>query len=302
MIILLPAIQRARERSRATVCRSNLRQLGVAAHQFESVHHTFPGPGYVFRQLLPYLEQEALARRFDRLDDPSPRPFGAVPVLICPSDPFASAAENHTSYRMNMGTDYAWDRYDGLLCAPKRVDGKGFLRAAVTVQMVRDGLSNTALFSERLVQPPVAGTSPGPSFDRYAQRHEMRFLWWPRRTYPANARNRLGADCQLRSERITAAIPRSDRDRAFNASGAYYMHISGPNTFGCFHLGAADRGGLIAGGNDPGNASTPATSQHSTGVHVTFGDGAVRFVANQVDLNVWQALGTRAGGEAVSLF
>ena len=45
----------------------------------------------------------------------------------------------------------------------------------------------------------------------------------------------------------------------------------------------------------------PAASFHSGGVNVVFGDGSVRFVKDSVDFKAWQAAGTRAGGESLSL-
>ena len=102
--LLLPAVQQAREAARRTQCRNNLKQLGVALHNYHTAYNVFP-PGYVagaawpattngwsfYSQLLPYLDQSPL---FDKInfnlpvEDPANQPLVAVnlPALICPTD------------------------------------------------------------------------------------------------------------------------------------------------------------------------------------------------------------------------
>ena len=103
--ILLPAVQQAREAARRSTCKNNLKQLGLAMHNYHDVSNTFPPawgycngnfasncPSYAMR-LLPYLEQGAI---FDQID--WGQPFegsntvnvqvrtAAIPVFECPSD------------------------------------------------------------------------------------------------------------------------------------------------------------------------------------------------------------------------
>src|SRR3954468_1146308 len=107
--LLLPAIQAAREASRRSSCGNNLRQLGVALHNFESAHHHFPaGRGdpipsifSAFAYLLPFIEQTTLRDRI--LFDQPPATFNVgakiydgsanlsvatatVTTFLCPSD------------------------------------------------------------------------------------------------------------------------------------------------------------------------------------------------------------------------
>ena len=102
--LLLPAVQASREAARRSTCLSRLRQLGLAAHQFESMHHTFPvgclecdyrlprprrqWSWNVF--LLPHLEEAALATQVDPAAGYAAAEnrlaFGAIlPVFRCPS-------------------------------------------------------------------------------------------------------------------------------------------------------------------------------------------------------------------------
>src|SRR5262249_52376039 len=102
--LLLPAVQNAREAARRTQCRNNLKQLGVALHNYHTAHNVFP-PGYVagaawpattngwsfYSQLLPYLDQSPLYEKINfnlPVEDPANQPVVGVilPALICPTD------------------------------------------------------------------------------------------------------------------------------------------------------------------------------------------------------------------------
>jgi prepilin-type processing-associated H-X9-DG protein len=66
-----------------------------------------------------------------------------------------------------------------------------------------------------------------------------------------------------------------------------YLHVSPPNSRSC--------GFFIAL-----RAVMPPSSHHPGGVNVVFGDGSVKFIKDSINLPIWRALGTRAGGEVVS--
>src|SRR5207253_10106650 len=102
--LLLPAVQRVREAASAARCKNNLHQLGLALHAYHAAHGTFPPGGVEWRPpggssqrqlawgafLLPFLEQDALARRLDLslpFDHPANAPATAtvLPVFLCPS-------------------------------------------------------------------------------------------------------------------------------------------------------------------------------------------------------------------------
>ncbi len=121
--LLLPAVQQAREAARRTSCRNNLKQLGLALHNYEGTHKTFPMGGYAqpkslgpatipmagpsfFVGLLPYLDQQTLSGLFNTSvpgsGDPTALPPATtgpnallinnvkLPVLLCPSSPVPS--------------------------------------------------------------------------------------------------------------------------------------------------------------------------------------------------------------------
>ena len=106
--LLLPAVQQAREAARRTQCKNNIKQLGLALHNYHDVNLTFP-PGYVLQEggavgahnwdwsamILPYIEQSAL---FNTLDVGQTRPSQALnnPVQL------AAMVNPLTAFRLSL--------------------------------------------------------------------------------------------------------------------------------------------------------------------------------------------------------
>jgi prepilin-type N-terminal cleavage/methylation domain-containing protein len=77
--LLVPAVQKVRAAAARTECANNLKQIGLAAHQFYEIHETFPlasfiGNGSWLRQVLPFIDRD--------VDDPAT----IVPAFLCPAD------------------------------------------------------------------------------------------------------------------------------------------------------------------------------------------------------------------------
>ena len=106
MALILPAVQDARESSRRVTCRNNLRQVAQAASQFHASHKKFPDHIFHLRSLLPYLDQQALYEEVTKKDYSCANGLGAVPVLICPSDPDADVAKSHTYFTRETTTGF----------------------------------------------------------------------------------------------------------------------------------------------------------------------------------------------------
>ena len=81
IVLLLPAVQQAREAARRTSCRNNLKQIGLAIHNYHDAHRTFPPGGITIGgwqdslngstwsvAILPYLDQATLYRRYSFAD------------------------------------------------------------------------------------------------------------------------------------------------------------------------------------------------------------------------------------------
>ena len=160
--LLLPSVQQAREAARRSQCQNNLLQLGLALHDYHLAHRTFPpgsvnltGPadntrsGYKHGwgvQILPFLEEPALARAIDPnrgIFEQVQTDLGllAPSTFICPSSPLNFSSTGGRG-------SYAGCHHDQE--APIDVDQNGmlFLNSRVTLNDVEDGQQYTLLVSE----------------------------------------------------------------------------------------------------------------------------------------------------------
>jgi prepilin-type N-terminal cleavage/methylation domain-containing protein/prepilin-type processing-associated H-X9-DG protein len=295
MALLLPAVQQAREAARRTECKNNLKQIGLAIHNYESSHRAFP-PGrlnfpMVFSaqaQILPYLDGANLYNLINFSQRPN---FGVpstpmtqneiaartrVPMYLCPSD-----------FEQIPGNDFAPTNY--VACAGSGVgttasisagDGVMFSGSRIRFRDVTDGLSNTVCFGEHTLGKGGKPSSPGggPPGDP-----ELEVLELTGGTPTTDAACVPGAG--------TWSGLRGAKWMNGHYGDTMYNHYYPPNSrqFDC------------------GNAShnfglTAARSRHEGGVHVGLCDGSVRFVSENLNLATWRGLATRAGNEVLGEF
>lgn len=171
MALLLPAVQQAREASRQTHCKNNLKQIGAALHNYYEANQIFP-PGWIAAPaggggrnnyfawsalILPYLDQSRMFVRFDfDVDiDQTPNVELVNTVLSsfrCPSDTYAATYTSPTT-----GVEYSVSNYPGvsgaLLCA---VYGNGIFRlnSDTRDRDITDGMSYTLAVGERGGEQP----------------------------------------------------------------------------------------------------------------------------------------------------
>jgi prepilin-type N-terminal cleavage/methylation domain-containing protein/prepilin-type processing-associated H-X9-DG protein len=176
--LLLPAVQAAREAARRTSCLNNVTQLGLALHNFEFHFEKLP-PGVVNEEgpvrneakgtqvswivkVLPYLEQNVLAKRFNQTegayaDVNAPVRAAQIRVLQCASDGVPMMNQAGTIAR----SSYAGCHHDSE--APIDKDNRGllFLNSQVRHSQIFDGSSSTLLIGEMLETPDGLGWVSG---------------------------------------------------------------------------------------------------------------------------------------------
>ncbi len=302
--LLLPAVQKVREASFRSKCANNLRQLGIALHNYHDVKKGFPGnhrPAGLksvrerwFTKLLPYLEQDNLYRAYDpttNWDSPTNLPVTSIPlsIALCPSTPNPNRQDfdeaNGFTNPIVAVTDYAqvyglWPTYltangitqpnpAGVLT---KTDGQ-----IISIADITDGTSNTIHVVESAGKPFVYQN--GVVLNQNVFADQVLGGGWCR---PATDIWIIGF-----------------ADKAGTTpSGPWAINAS--NGLDCFAQYPAQ---VPAGAPTGTDGTGQIYSFHTTGTNVLMADGSVRFIdgdpVNGVSPTVLAALITRAGGETL---
>jgi prepilin-type N-terminal cleavage/methylation domain-containing protein/prepilin-type processing-associated H-X9-DG protein len=308
--LLLPAVQMAREAARRIQSTNNLKQIGLAMHNYESSIGSFPGFGqstaFAFSPLariLPYLEQENLV---NLVNFQVPIYTGSGPNIrlnpvhstaanfvingyLCPSD------GGNPLFKNILGGDSAGTNY--ALCTGSGTDlwyhvelptnGMFWYGSAVTMGQISDGTSNTMLASQIRMGDGTNATGPRPTDGRrqYAQNGALS---------PALPGLSQGGQ-QIRNPDLaamTSSISSWRGDRGYS----WLVGRLVSNGFSAYLPPNSQIPDLAA----HGRGWHAARSFHPGGVQVLLADGSVRFVKDTVNLESWRALATRNGGEVIS--
>ncbi|MCA9089831.1 MAG: DUF1559 domain-containing protein [Planctomycetaceae bacterium] len=294
--LLLPAVQQAREAARRSQCKNNLKQFGLALHNYNDTHSVFPmgltydtahsdwwsytGVGWGAR-ILPFIDQAPLFNKIDfNKQQPGFQNTAASSVELsifrCPSDPGQRVSSSYgpTSYIVCSGSSASQAAWGGGGTGANTGRSVMYANSKTDFRDITDGTSNTMVLSECLV----------------GKRHESS------QTYD----NTLLLTCGENKVYTGTDLSESGSYRGaswftmYNDRGgsfAYTTHFP-PN--GLRNINSCSRS-LSAYNAD-------AQSQHVGGAHVLMGDGAVRFVSENIHLPTWQYLGDKADGNVLGEF
>jgi prepilin-type N-terminal cleavage/methylation domain-containing protein/prepilin-type processing-associated H-X9-DG protein len=307
--LLLPAVQKVREAAARSKCTNNMKQIGLALHNFELSNGslppngsylaagstaTFSGDSYsVLSRILPYIEQASLYYQFvDLTASATSQPTVTaqrISVYVCPSEvndmPRPGMPPRYpTTYGANEGDWLVWDPTTGtsgngvfpLIAYPNE---KGY-----RLTDILDGTSTTVGFAEvKAFGSYLRGSGTGPATAPTTPAGVVA-LGGTIKTLVGHTGWTEGNTFQTG---LTFVLPPNTFVPYLNpADGMTYdvdwiSQLDGSSTTGISY------------------ASVSSRSYHSGGANALFMDGSVRFINNSIDQGTWHAMGTRNGGEPV---
>jgi len=333
--LLLPAVQQAREAARRNTCTNNLKQIGLALHNYHDTFNLFPPGGRrcrnitnnnlevwggwsIHSMLLPYMDQAAVANalNFERdsyVIDSGRDGMGnwtAISTIIngfnCPSDqmkpPLGSTTNSGVTHRFS-GNNYVGSAGDTTrLGTYSATDSRGvfWIDSNSSINTIPDGTKNTIFFSERL---------KGVGNLRLKSKAH---IFGNAPAWPASPVSRvpilmapgqyppLVTGCNAFRDGIVASGVTTN----YRGHAGRYWH-PGHWTYSMFntvHTPNSDNADCMEGGCGEFDCSGffTASSNHPGGVNALHGDGSVKLYSDSIDQKVWWALGSRAGQETVS--
>lgn len=307
LALLLPAVQQAREAARKMQCKNNLKQIGLAIHNYADANRYFPpgaavnlavtvtgnnGSWGLHGRILPYLEQGNVYADVDLTtawDFQTAIDGLMIPTYACPSDPQSDQSRDPgsgkvtlypTTYGFNYGRWFVFDPVTG-----KGGDGLFYPNSNIAFADATDGASNTLLAAE-VKAWTVYQRNGGPSTT----------------TMPltiADAEAIVASGVQLKSTGHTewpdgrvhhsgVTVTLSPNSKVRFTSGSTTHEETDYNSW---------QEGKNGGAGNPSYAIITSRSYHSGIVNIVLLDGSVRSVGENIDIGIWHALGTRDGDE-----
>jgi prepilin-type N-terminal cleavage/methylation domain-containing protein len=311
--LLLPAVQAARESARRLQCSNNLKQLSLATINFQTGYRFYPpsrtwdmvvgdsgGSWSAQARVLPFIEETVAYSyiNFSQSDgsvlgpDGNPLQSERIDTLICPSEVndtmCLTATNTPSSYPCNYGANLGpWFIYDPN--SNSGGPGSFYPNAMLTPSQFLDGLSKTLMFAEVKAFTPYLSKAAIATVP-------------PMATAPSSIGNLGGTPKMgpaLQSD--TGHVEWGDGRGAQTG----FTTTFAPNTQVPFTYEGQqydiDFTNMSEGTSAtvPTFASITARSYHVGSVNVSYMDGSVHTITDLIDLGVWQALSTRAGGETV---
>jgi prepilin-type N-terminal cleavage/methylation domain-containing protein/prepilin-type processing-associated H-X9-DG protein len=301
--LLLPAVQKVRESAARAKCQNNLKQLGVALHNHQSALSHYPPfaeipvgtlsqPWSAHARLLPYLEQENLAKLIDF--NTVPNNFTLLPqvasvrvaLYMCPSEvndrprPTATITYYPLNYCFNEGTWFIFDPVS-------RTFGNGAFAPTFRAKPAdfTDGMSNTLAMSEtKAFQPNLWDTMNPSTLNVAAPATPAALTMFFGGTFDQNGHTEW-VEGDVHETGFTTTFPPNTKTPYTTGTVTYDIDVT------------SMRDGESA--TLPTYAAVTARSYHSGVVNALLMDGSVRTVRDSIDQATWRALGTRNGTETI---
>jgi len=333
--LLLPAVQAAREAARRSQCVNNLKQIGLALHNYHDLNGAFPmGSGNcglpfptmvsknglsAHLSILPQLELSTLFNAFNfvnGIDETNTAAWtivnttvslAQVAVFVCPSDQYGGEQEANgystatNNYFCSVGTStYLTNGGSTTWPAPAPMatlptTGMFAFQQSYNMTSVSDGLSNTIAFTESTVGNPNAVLG----------KINIGITNIPAAGVAVQFMDAVAPANQAATLAGLAGCDAAWQARqgsVDNQRGKTWCH--GSIAFTMIQTVATPNSAnwTYCSGTGSGSAATfsEADSYHPGGVNVLLGDGSVRFIKNTINRTVWWALGTKGNGEIIS--
>ncbi|SFI67036.1 DUF1559 domain-containing protein [Planctomicrobium piriforme] len=318
--LLLPAVQQAREAARRSQCKNNLKQFGLAMHNYHDVFNTFPQGNFATTQvtaggagspyfgfsahamLLPYMDQAPLYNQFNfnltGTDNVTPGVSGGrtnrtlantkIAGFLCPSDRATPNTSPGNNYVVSGGPSLWWNQ------GVANQVGVFNFNKPVSIRDMIDGTSNVIAVAES-----IKGDGTQPTTDTAALTDKslvVRGGGTPTISYTTTP-FATQATLDAASPTYSASAGHNGVSRldwvigtlgqtVFNTLAS--PNYTRPDSIVCTGCTAYDNTGVFS-----------ARSKHVGGTHTLLGDGSVRFFSENFDLTNWQRLGHIADGGIV---
>jgi len=325
--LLLPAVQAAREAARRTQCKNNLKQFGLAMHNYEGAFGMFP-PGGIITDLanggspdpfastttmmLPYFEQANLHNFYDFSQQWSKQlpqvASTAVPIFVCPSgsleNPYDWVWLGPAGFNINAGQiagrlDYVYCKgvTDAWCFPPAQVPAteRGMFDYNVEngIRHITDGTSNTIAMGEGAsgerwgLCSAVGCTTPIGPF--YGPRFAVQI--WMMGQPGVKSYENFGF---VASSPIACTLEKMNK----NPVTAGAINLPGPINDCVSSVVDPVSGVVVSAGN---HRTSNFRSDHSGGCQFVFADGSVQYLLEQIDMLAYRGLSTRGGGEVAAV-